>query len=99
MIQVIGSAGFIGSNFVLVWLAERDEPIVSFDALTYAGNIGDEHLIFIRGNIEDAAHLTKRFEYHRPRAVGHFSAEAHVDRSMQGQKSFFQTNIVWTFQT
>ena len=38
MILVTGGAGFIGSNFVLDWLAQSDEPVINLDALTYAGN-------------------------------------------------------------
>ena len=38
MIIVTGAAGFIGSNFVLDWVAESAEPVLSLDLLTYAGN-------------------------------------------------------------
>ena len=59
-ILVTGSAGFIGANFVLDWLALHDEPVVSLDKLTYAGNLQnlsslqcDERHIFIQGDIGD----------------------------------------------
>ncbi|HSW62589.1 MAG TPA: hypothetical protein VLH56_04640 [Dissulfurispiraceae bacterium] len=58
MILVSGSAGFIGSNFVLDWFALCDEPVVSLDALTYAGNMenlkslrGDNRHVFVKGDI------------------------------------------------
>ena len=60
MILVTGGAGFIGSNFVLDWLAQCDEPVINLDALTYAGNLenlaslqGDPRHIFVKGNIGD----------------------------------------------
>jgi dTDP-glucose 4,6-dehydratase len=105
MILVTGGAGFIGSNFVLDWLAEHDEPIVNLDALTYAGNLnnlrpleGDARHIFVHGNIGDAALLSDLFTRHRPRAVVNFAAESHVDRSIHGPEDFIQTNILGTFR-
>ena len=82
---VTGGAGFIGSNFVLDWLAQTDEPIVNLDALTYAGNLrnlaslqGDARHRFVHGDITDRALLDQLFAEHRPRAVVHFAAESHV---------------------
>ena len=60
MVLVTGGAGFIGSNFVLDWLAQSDEPVINLDALTYAGNLenlaslqGDARHIFVKGDIGD----------------------------------------------
>ncbi|HZF41070.1 MAG TPA: GDP-mannose 4,6-dehydratase, partial [Blastocatellia bacterium] len=60
MILVTGGAGFIGSNFVLEWLAHEAEPVVNLDKLTYAGNLdnlagiaADKRHIFERGDIVD----------------------------------------------
>lgn len=104
MILVTGGAGFIGSNFVLDWLAEYDEPVVSLDKLTYAGNLeslasikDDPRHIFVRGDIGDAELVGKLLAQHRPRAVVNFAAESHVDRSIHGPEDFIQTNIVGTF--
>jgi dTDP-glucose 4,6-dehydratase len=101
---VTGGAGFIGSNFVLDWLAQRDEPIVNLDALTYAGNLenlaglhGDARHRFVQGDICDRALLDKVFTEYRPRAVVHFAAESHVDRSIHGPAAFVRTNIEGTF--
>jgi dTDP-glucose 4,6-dehydratase len=106
-ILVTGGAGFIGSNFVLNWLADsatRDEPIVNLDALTYAGNLrnlvslkGDARHRFVHGDITDRALLDKLFAEHRPRAVVHFAAESHVDRSIHGPGAFMKTNVEGTF--
>ena len=103
-ILVTGGAGFIGSNFVLDWLAGCDEAVVNLDALTYAGNLhnlnslrGDARHVFVHGDIGDAALLTRLLAEHRPRAVLHFAAESHVDRSIHGPGAFVQTNIVGTF--
>lgn len=104
MILVTGGAGFIGSNFVLDWLAQSDEVIVNLDALTYAGNIGnletllrDPRHIFVRGDIADTVLVRKLLIQYRPRAVLNFAAESHVDRSIHGPSRFVQTNIVGTF--
>ena len=105
MILVTGGAGFIGSNFVLDWLAQHDEPVVNLDALTYAGNLnnlrpleGDPRHIFVHGNIGDAARLSELFARYQPRAVVNFAAESHVDRSIHGPEDFIQTNILGTFR-
>jgi dTDP-glucose 4,6-dehydratase len=104
MILVTGSAGFIGSNFVLDWFAQHDEGVVSLDKLTYAGNLenlaslqGDPRHIFVRGDIGDADLVGRLLAEHRPRAVVNFAAESHVDRSIHGPEDFIQTNIVGTF--
>ncbi len=101
---VTGGAGFIGSNFVLDWLAASDEPIVNLDALTYAGNLrnlaslqGDRRHRFVQGDITDRALLDQLFAEHRPRAVVHFAAESHVDRSIHGPGAFMKTNVEGTF--
>ncbi|WP_249582806.1 dTDP-glucose 4,6-dehydratase [Pseudomonas viridiflava] len=105
MILVTGGAGFIGSNFVLQWCARNDEQVLNLDALTYAGNLanlqsleGNEQHRFVHGNIGDATLLTKLFAEHRPRAVVHFAAESHVDRSITGPEAFVETNVMGTFR-
>ena len=104
MILVTGGAGFIGSNFVLDWLAQHDEGIVNVDKLTYAGNLGtlrslhdDPRHVFVRADICDRAALDSILAQHQPRAVLHFAAESHVDRSIHGPAEFVQTNVVGTF--
>ncbi|HSW09117.1 dTDP-glucose 4,6-dehydratase [Aquabacterium sp.] len=104
---VTGGAGFIGSNFVLDWLADpatRDEPIVNLDLLSYAGNLknlaalqGDARHIFVQGDIGDRALVDGLLAAHRPRAVVHFAAESHVDRSIHGPGEFMRTNVMGTF--
>jgi dTDP-glucose 4,6-dehydratase len=103
-ILVTGGAGFIGSNFVLDWLAASDEPVVNLDALTYAGNLrnlaslgGDLRHVFVRGDICDGALVRGLLEAHRPRAIVHFAAESHVDRSIHGPAAFMRTNVEGTF--
>ena len=105
MIFVTGGAGFIGSNFVLDWLAQADEPVVNIDSLTYAGNLenlsslnGDARHIFVKGDIADTALIAGLLATHQPRAVLNFAAESHVDRSIHGPEDFIQTNIVGTFR-
>jgi dTDP-glucose 4,6-dehydratase len=104
MIFVTGGAGFIGSNFVLDWLAQSDEPVLNFDKLTYAGNLnnlatlnGDGRHLFVRGDICDGAQVAALLAEHKPRAIVHFAAESHVDRSIHGPAAFIETNINGTF--
>ncbi len=102
---VTGGAGFIGSNFVLDWLAQSDEPVITLDKLTYAGNRenlasldGDARHVFVQGDIGDFELVSRLLTEHQPRAVVNFAAESHVDRSIHGPGEFIQTNIVGTFQ-
>jgi dTDP-glucose 4,6-dehydratase len=104
MILVTGGAGFIGANFVLDWLETVGEPIVNLDALTYAGNLeslaalkDDPRHVFVRGDICDRGLLARLMAEHRPRAVVHFAAESHVDRSIHGPGAFIKTNVDGTF--
>lgn len=101
---VTGGAGFIGSNFIIDWLAERDEPVINLDKLTYAGNPenlagteGDPRYALVQGDIADGRLVGALLEKHRPRAIVNFAAESHVDRSIHGPGEFIQTNIVGTF--
>ncbi len=103
-ILVTGGAGFIGSNFVLDWLSGSDEPVVNLDALTYAGNRanlasldGDARHIFVHGDICDRDRVDRLLAQHRPRAIVHFAAESHVDRSIHGPGEFMRTNVTGTF--
>jgi len=104
MILVTGGAGFIGANFVLSTLKESGEPIVNLDKLTYAGNLGnleslrdDARHVFVKGDICDRDLVRKLLSEYRPRAIVHFAAESHVDRSIAGPAAFIETNVVGTF--
>lgn len=105
MILVTGGAGFIGANFVLDWLARNDEAVVNLDKLTYAGNrenlaavMDDPRHVFVQGDIGDGDLVSRLLAQHRPRAIIHFAAESHVDRSIHGAEAFIQTNVVGTFR-
>lgn len=104
-ILVTGGAGFIGSNFVLDWLAQSDECVINLDALTYAGNLeslallsGNSRHVFVKGDIGDLELVSKLLVEYKPRAIVNFAAESHVDRSIHGPEDFIQTNIVGTFR-
>ena len=104
MILVTGGAGFIGANFILNWIATEASPVVNLDQLTYAGNLGnlaslkgDARHIFVKGDINDRALVAGLLKQHRPKAIVHFAAESHVDRSIHGPAEFVQTNITGTF--
>ncbi len=103
-IIVTGAAGFIGSNFVLDWIAAGLGKVISLDALTYAGNLANLAALrdkpshtFVKGNICDTELLTRVFNEHRPSAILHFAAESHVDRSIHGPREFVETNVMGTF--
>ena len=105
MILVTGGAGFIGSNFVLDWCKTSAEGVVNLDKLTYAGNLhnlaalkGNPQHVFVQGDIADSALVGELLQKHQIRAVVHFAAESHVDRSIHGPEDFIQTNIVGTFR-
>lgn len=104
-ILVTGGAGFIGANFVLAWLGDKSaDGVINVDKLTYAGNRktlasveDDPRHVFSQTDICDRDALGKLFAAYKPRAVVHFAAESHVDRSIHGPGEFIQTNIVGTF--
>ncbi|MDR3736266.1 MAG: dTDP-glucose 4,6-dehydratase [Acidobacteriaceae bacterium] len=103
-ILVSGGAGFIGSNFVLDWLACEGTPLVNLDRLTYAGNPhnlasaqNNPGYSFVHGDICDAPLVASLLAEYQPRAIVHFAAESHVDRSILGPEAFLQTNIQGTF--
>ena len=104
MLLVTGGAGFIGSNFVLTTVAQTGEPLVNVDKLTYAGSLRnleslreDARHVFVRADICERGVLKDLLARHRPRAIVHFAAESHVDRSIAGPAPFVQTNVVGTF--
>jgi dTDP-glucose 4,6-dehydratase len=103
-ILVTGAAGFIGSNFVLDWFTQSKEDVVSLDLLTYAGNLENlsslnqnTHHHFVKGNIGDRDLVLNLLKKHDIKAVIHFAAESHVDRSIHGPGGFIETNIVGTY--
>ena len=102
-ILVTGGAGFIGSNFVLDWIRTNGEPVINLDALTYAGNLanlaslrGNNAHHFVRGSIADGETVGQLLADNAVRAVVHFAAESHVDRSISGPAPFFETNVMGT---
>jgi dTDP-glucose 4,6-dehydratase len=104
MLVVTGGAGFIGSNFVLSTIAATGEAIINLDKLTYAGNPrnletlrNDSRYVFVQGDICDRPLVRDLLKKHTPRAIVHFAAESHVDRSISGPAPFVQTNVVGTF--
>ena len=104
MILVTGGAGFIGSNFILQWLAAEGPGVVNLDKLTYAGNPANLASVssnpryrFVQGDICDRDLVAELLLRYRPRAIVHFAAESHVDRSIHAPDDFIQTNVHGTF--
>ncbi len=103
-ILVTGGAGFIGSNFILQWIAQESSPVLNFDKLTYAGNPHNLESVatnpsysFEKGDIVDRDVVRGVLQRVQPRAIVHFAAESHVDRSIHGPDEFIRTNINGTF--
>jgi dTDP-glucose 4,6-dehydratase len=108
MIIVTGGAGFIGSNFVIDWVSQSTEPLTVLDCLTYAGNLAnletvsrggrfDGQVLFSRTDLRDFDAVNAVVAAKKPRAIVHFAAESHVDRSIEGPGEFIQTNVIGTF--
>jgi dTDP-glucose 4,6-dehydratase len=103
-ILVTGGAGFIGSNFILTWMKAAGTPVVNLDRLTYAGNPAnlaaleaDPRYSFALGDICDAEQVSALLKKEQPRAIVHFAAESHVDRSIASPEAFIRTNVQGTF--
>jgi dTDP-glucose 4,6-dehydratase len=103
-ILVTGGAGFIGSNFILQWIAQEGTPVLNLDKLTYAGNLrnlepvsSNKRYSFHHGDICDRDLVRGLLEGSQPRSIVHFAAESHVDRSIRGPDDFIRTNVNGTF--
>jgi dTDP-glucose 4,6-dehydratase len=104
-VLITGGAGFIGQNLVHAWHAARPaDRLVVVDAMTYAANvrsleplIADRSILFVKGDIRDAALMRRLFEEHKFARVAHLAAESHVDRSIADPEAFLQTNVLGTF--
>ena len=103
-ILVTGGAGFIGSNFILQQIRDESTSLVNLDKLTYAGNLQNLESVaalpryaFVQGDIGERDLVRQLLETHQPRAIVHFAAESHVDRSIRGPEDFIRTNVDGTF--
>jgi dTDP-glucose 4,6-dehydratase len=103
---VTGGAGFIGSAFVRLLLADaaKDRSVVNLDKLTYAGNLenlvlvsNDSRYRFVHGDIGDAKLVDALIAEVRPDVIVNFAAESHVDRSILSPEPVFETNLRGTF--
>ena len=103
-VLITGGAGFIGSNFVRLILAEQpDCLLINFDKLTYAGNLENlegflnhPNHIFVKGDICDGRTVEDIIDKHKIETIINFAAESHVDRSITGPKVFIETNVIGT---
>ncbi len=103
MILVTGGAGFIGANFIYEWIEQESAPVINLDKLTYAGNRhnlkgleNNSQYTFVQGDILDRKLIQELLHRYQPKAVVHFAAETHVDRSIDDPDVFVQTNIMGT---
>lgn len=103
-ILITGGAGFIGSNYCRYTLANSDDSVVIYDALTYAGNLSTikdmqegpdgSRVSFVKGDICDPEAMREAMR--GVDGVVHFAAESHVDRSIDGPGAFVKTNCIGT---
>jgi len=102
-ILVTGGCGFIGTNFILNWFQQTEERIVNIDCMTYAANTAcvnnppHKNLSNLNVDISDSHMVGEILQKHRPRAIVHFAAESHVDRSITSADQFIKTNINGTY--
>lgn len=100
---VTGGVGFVGSAVIRQAIA-GGHSVVNVDSLTYAANLnslasvsGHKNYSFEKQDIRDAVAVAQIFDAHQPDAVLHLAAESHVDRSIDGPRTFIETNILGTF--
>jgi len=99
---VTGGAGFIGSHFVRMLLADAGERVTNLDKLTYAGDLrnlsdlrNNKRYRFVRGDIRSPSVTSPLVKAHD--CVVNFAAESHVDRSIEGAGVFLKTDVEGTF--
>jgi dTDP-glucose 4,6-dehydratase len=95
---VCGGAGFIGSNFVRLRLADQGDEVTVLDKLTYAGrreNLEGLDVNLVVGGIEDADRVAEAIE--GADAIVNFAAETHVDRSITEPDAFVTTHALGTY--
>ena len=103
-VLVTGGAGFIGSAFVRLLLAQNPSVrIVNLDRMTYAATRSSvpqqppHRYRLVEGDIADRAHVQQLLREEQPQWIVNFAAESHVDRSIDGPEAFVATNVVGTF--
>ena len=106
-ILITGGAGFIGSNFLRIFLekyADSHDAIINLDSLSYAGNLENlkgtqqyKNYHFIQGDICDSAVVERIFKDYNVDCVIHFAAESHVDNSIATPEIFIKTNVYGTW--
>lgn len=99
-----GGCGFIGSNFILAWLDEKQGQLANIDCLNYAGQIAnlkdveDNPLYtFIHGNINNRALVANALALHAPDCIIHFAAESNTTNPFQKPEHFLINNVIGTF--
>ena len=104
-ILVTGGAGFIGSNFILDQISNKNNNVLNYDKLTYAGNLHNlksienhKNYIFMNGDINDSEKINNIIKDFSPDSIINFAAESHVDRSIDGPGEFIKTNINGTYE-
>jgi dTDP-glucose 4,6-dehydratase len=103
---VTGGAGFIGSNFIRLWLTRHpSDHVINLDLLTYAGNLANldvlsaeqrERYSFVQGDIRNRELVEHLLDEHHVDVIVNFAAESHNSRAVLDPEAFLRTNVLGT---